>query len=142
MENSFEIPNWLQWIGIIFTIGSGVISALVLWQTSQLKSAFFLKAKLPKLYKKLGVYRAEFNEVLEKNSKNYNEMRIIQAKVTSMLKQAQPSLSKLDELEVKNAMYVLNQHIGGDENAWDFYRKLSALEIHIGESLEDLQWNN
>lgn len=142
MENSFEIPNWLQWVGIVFTIGSGFISTLVLWQTYQLKSAFFLKAKLPKLYKKLGVYRAEFNEVLEKNSQNYNEMRTIQAKVTSMLKQAQPSLSKFDELEVKNAMYVLNQHIAGDENAWDFYRKLSALEIHIGESLEDLQWNN
>jgi len=142
MENSFEIPNWLQWIGIIFTIGSGFISALVLWQTSQLKSAFFLKAKLPKLYKKLGVYRAEFNEVLEKNSQNHNEMRIIQAKVISMLKQAQPSLSKFDELEVKNALEVLTQHIGHDETAWSFYRKLSALEIHIGESLEDLQWNN
>lgn len=142
MENSNGIPDWLQWIGLIVTIVSGFISALVLWQTSQLKNAFFLKAKLPNLHKKIGGYRLEFNEILASSNQDYKQMRVIQAKVTSILKQAKPSLGKIDKIEVTNAINVLTKQITNESTAWSFYEKLSALETHIGESLEDLHWNN
>ncbi len=137
-----EIPKWLEWTGLIVTIGSGIISAFVLIQTTQLKNAFFLKAKLPKLHKKISNYRLSFNQLLEKDPNNFKKMCVIQAQVKSVLDQAIPSLSKIDSAKVKQKTVILSSPITNEYSAWKFYEELSALESHIGESSEDLRWNS
>lgn len=138
-----EVLNVLSFFVDILSIIGFIISCIVLYQTTKIRSVFLRKIRIPEIVKDLNSGFQEINKGLKKYE---NDSLAVHAKIQSVkgvlenIVSRMPASQKTKILEFITFLQKKESEGLNEDSCWEVYMQLSSLISNLQQLEKDSKW--